>query len=69
MTANDDEAAGIAYSVLFDPKAGFARKGVVDIDGIAKVLELRSKFGQPRKSLGEPGRYFDPSYLEAALRD
>jgi ABC-type nitrate/sulfonate/bicarbonate transport system substrate-binding protein len=69
MPANDDEAAGIAYSVLFDPKAGFARKGVVDIDGIAKVLELRSKFGQPRKSLGEPGRYFDPSYLEAALRD
>jgi ABC-type nitrate/sulfonate/bicarbonate transport system substrate-binding protein len=68
ISASDDKAAGIAYSVLFDPKAGFARKGEVNIDGIAKVLELRSKFGQPAKPLGEPGRYFDPSYLEAALR-
>ena len=68
MPASDDKAAGIAYSVLFDPKAGFARNGAVDIDGIAKVLELRSKFGQPAKRLGQPSRYFDPSYLETALR-
>jgi ABC-type nitrate/sulfonate/bicarbonate transport system substrate-binding protein len=68
MPANDDNAAGIAYSVLFDPKAGFARKGAVDIDGIGKVLELRSKFGQPPKPLVEPSRYLDLSYLEAALK-
>lgn len=69
MPADDDKAAGIAYSVLFDPQTGFARKGAIDIDGITKVLELRSKFGQPPKPLGEPGRYFDLSYLEAALKD
>jgi ABC-type nitrate/sulfonate/bicarbonate transport system substrate-binding protein len=69
MPANDDKATGIAYSVLFDPKAGFARRGAIDIDGITKVLELRSKFGQPPKPLGEPSHYFDLSYLEAALRD
>jgi ABC-type nitrate/sulfonate/bicarbonate transport system substrate-binding protein len=67
MPASDEKAADIAYSVLFDPKAGFARKGVLDIDGIAKVLELRSKFGRPPKPLGAPSRYFDLSYLEAAL--
>ena len=67
MPASDDKAAGIAYSVLFDPESGFARNGAIDIDGIAKVLELRAKFGQPAKPLGGPSRYFDPSYLEAAL--
>ncbi len=69
MPANDDKAAGIAYSVLFDPQTGFAKKGAINIDGITKVLELRSKFGQPPKPLGVPGRYFDLSYLEAALKD
>jgi ABC-type nitrate/sulfonate/bicarbonate transport system substrate-binding protein len=69
MPASDDKAADIAHSVLFDPKAGFARNGAVDLEGIAKVLELRSKFGQPAKPLGEPSYYFDPTYLEAALRD
>jgi ABC-type nitrate/sulfonate/bicarbonate transport system substrate-binding protein len=63
----DDAAASLVYSVLFAPKTGFARKGAIDIDGVAKVLELRSRFGRPAKPLAEPDRYYDLSYLEAAL--
>lgn len=67
MPASDEKAADIAYSVLFNPKAGFARKGTLDIGGIAKVLELRSRFGRPPKPLGAPSQYFDLSYLENAF--
>jgi ABC-type nitrate/sulfonate/bicarbonate transport system substrate-binding protein len=63
----DDAAASLAYAVLFAPTTGFARKGVIDTDGVAKVVELRSKFGRPPKRLAEPSRYYDLSYLEAAL--
>jgi ABC-type nitrate/sulfonate/bicarbonate transport system substrate-binding protein len=68
MPAAGMDAARIAYSALFDPKTGFAKKGEVDLEGVAQVLELRSRFGTPAKTLGPPKTYFDPRYLEAALR-
>jgi ABC-type nitrate/sulfonate/bicarbonate transport system substrate-binding protein len=67
MTGADDAAAELSYSVLFAPTTGFTRKGAIDIDGVAKVLELRSKFGRPTKTLAEPNRYCDLGYLEAAV--
>jgi len=53
--------------VLFDADTGFTRKGTVDLDGIAAVLDLRSRFGQPKKTLGRPRTYYDPSYLNCAV--
>jgi ABC-type nitrate/sulfonate/bicarbonate transport system substrate-binding protein len=67
MPAGEPDAARIAYSVLFDPQTGFSRKGTVDLEGIAQILRLRSRFGIPTKKLGVPRTYFDPRYLEAAL--
>ena len=67
MPGADDAAASLAYSVLFAPKTGFVRKGVIDMEGVAKVVELRSKFGRPVKRLAEPNKYCDLSYLKAAL--
>ena len=67
LAGADDAAAGLAYSILFAPETGFARRGAIDIQGVAKVLELRRKFGRPVKSLGEPGEYCDLSYLKNAL--
>src|SRR5262245_25783650 len=67
MPADDPDAASIAYSVLFDPQTGFSRKGAVDLDGIAQIVRLRSRFGMPTKKLGTPGAYFDHRYLEAAF--
>jgi ABC-type nitrate/sulfonate/bicarbonate transport system substrate-binding protein len=63
----NEAAAALAYSILFAPRTGFARKGVIDIEGVAKVVELRSKFGSPPKRLAEPSHYYDLSYLQAAL--
>jgi len=67
MPAGEPDAARIAYSVLFDPETGFSRKGAVDLEGIAQIVRLRSRFGIPTKKLGTPRTYFDPRYLEAAL--
>jgi hypothetical protein len=36
---------------------GFTPKAKVDLDGVQKVLELRSVYGEPRKALTDPTKY------------
>lgn len=59
--------AGQSYSVLVNPK-GFAPDGALDIEGVRRVLALRSEYGEPKKTLSDPMRYYDPKYYEAAKR-
>ena len=59
--------AGQIYSVLINPK-GFAPDGALDIEGVRRVLALRSEYGEPKKTLTDPMRYYDPKYYEAAKR-
>jgi hypothetical protein len=59
-------SAAIAHAILFHPTHGFPRTGDIDMQGLAKVLELRSRFGMPRKALGAPSDYYRPEYLELA---
>ena len=61
------ELAAQSYAVLAGPK-GFTRKAELDIDGVRRVLELRSEYGQPKKALSDPKRYYDPKYYQAATR-
>ncbi|PDT50109.1 ABC transporter substrate-binding protein [Sinorhizobium fredii] len=61
--------AKAAYDVLLDPETGFYRDVRLDTDGIETVLELRSKYGQPQKSLTDPSRYIDDSFRERALSE
>jgi ABC-type nitrate/sulfonate/bicarbonate transport system substrate-binding protein len=61
------DLAAQSYAVLLGPK-GFARKGEVDVAGMRKVLELRGEYGQPKKVLNDPMRYYDPKYYEAATK-
>jgi hypothetical protein len=35
---------------------------------VRTVLQLRSKYGQPQKTLSDPNRYYDPSFYGAAMR-
>jgi len=56
-----------SYSVLVSPR-GFAADGALDIEGVRQVLALRSEYGEPKKALTEPMRYYDPKYYEAAKR-
>ena len=57
-----------AYDILLAEKNGLYRNLAPDQAGIRTVLELRSKFGAPKKSLTDPMKYIDLSYYEKAKR-
>jgi len=65
MTAEGAEAT---YKILLDPKTGFQRMGAIEVDGIREVLALRMKWAEPKKTLGSPSSYYDPTYYDAAVR-
>ncbi len=62
----DAAAPGVAHAILFDPATGFPPDGAIDPDAVAKVIELRSRFGVPPKRLGGVDDYVDTSFLDAA---
>ena len=55
-----------AYDALLAPHSGLLRDGALDPARIRTVLGLRSKFGEPHKTLDDPARYIDPSYRDKA---
>jgi ABC-type nitrate/sulfonate/bicarbonate transport system substrate-binding protein len=61
------ELAAQTYSVLAGPK-GFTPKAKLDVEGVKRVLALRSRYGQPKKELGDPLKYYDSAYYEAAIK-
>jgi ABC-type nitrate/sulfonate/bicarbonate transport system substrate-binding protein len=58
----------VATYADFTGHRGLPAKAQLDIAGIRKVLELRSEYGQPKKTLTDPARYYDLKYYEAAIR-
>ena len=60
------ELARQSLQVLLDEKRGFFKDPAVDMKGLATVLALRSKYGEPRKLLSDPMRYVDATYVEKA---
>jgi ABC-type nitrate/sulfonate/bicarbonate transport system substrate-binding protein len=65
MTAQGGETA---YTVMLAPGTGMHRKAQMDMRGVETVLRLRSKYGQPQKTLADPKRYYDDSFYRAAMR-
>lgn len=61
------ELADKSYDVLLHPTRGFARKARLDTEGLKTVLALRSQYGEPRKALGDPTRYYDLAYYQKAI--
>jgi ABC-type nitrate/sulfonate/bicarbonate transport system substrate-binding protein len=55
-----------SYAVLVSPR-GFAPRGQIDLAGVRTVLELRSHYGEPRRALADPAKYYDAQYYQAAL--
>jgi len=53
-------------AILLAEKGGLARDLAPDPAGIRTDLELRSKFGAPRKTLTDPMKYVDLTYYEKA---
>jgi ABC-type nitrate/sulfonate/bicarbonate transport system substrate-binding protein len=68
LPAMNEQAAQAAYAVLLHPRDGFQRKAQIDLEGVRTVLRLRSKYGQPQKTLTDPARYYDESFYRAAMR-
>jgi ABC-type nitrate/sulfonate/bicarbonate transport system substrate-binding protein len=60
------ELARQSYELMLDEKTGFFRDVALDPAGVSTVLALRSKYGEPKKTLFDPSRYPDHRYLEAA---
>jgi ABC-type nitrate/sulfonate/bicarbonate transport system substrate-binding protein len=68
LPAMNEQAAQTAYAVLLHPKDGFQRKARIDLEGVRTVLRLRSKYGQPQKTLTDPARYYDDAFYRTAMR-
>ena len=47
---------------------GFQRQARIDLEGVRTVLELRTKYGEPKKVLTDPAKYYDPSFYDAAMK-
>jgi ABC-type nitrate/sulfonate/bicarbonate transport system substrate-binding protein len=58
--------AKASYGLLLAEKGGIARDLAIDPAGLRTVLELRAKYGTPKKPLGEPARYVDLTYYDRA---
>ena len=56
-----------AYDLLLADKGGITRDLALDMNGIRTVLELRSKYGEPKRSLADPTKYVDLTYYEKAF--
>ncbi len=66
VPGSDDAAAAVAHAILFDPQTGLPADGEIDLDAVAKVIELRARYGIPPKRLGCAEDYVDPTFLRAA---
>ena len=58
--------AGAVMNSLLSPRSGLTPKGAMLMEGVGKVLELRSKYGSGGQ-LSNPERYIDLSYYNEAL--
>lgn len=62
------ELAAKTYDVLLAPTGGFDPKASLDVEGVRTVLKLRSEYGEPRKELTDPTRYYDLTYHQRAMQ-
>jgi ABC-type nitrate/sulfonate/bicarbonate transport system substrate-binding protein len=63
-----EQTAQATYGVLLSPIGGFQKSAQIDLEGVRTVLQLRSKYGEPKKNLTDPNAYYDPSFYRAAMR-
>ncbi|MBI3433959.1 MAG: ABC transporter substrate-binding protein [Proteobacteria bacterium] len=63
------ELASTTCSILVGEPGGFERKARLDRPGIAAVLELRRRYGLPRKALADARIYDDLAYYREAVPD
>jgi ABC-type nitrate/sulfonate/bicarbonate transport system substrate-binding protein len=62
-----EQLAEQSYSYMAGPN-GFTPKAMIDMEGVKKVLALRSEYGEPKKKLTDAAKYYDPKYYDAAMK-
>jgi ABC-type nitrate/sulfonate/bicarbonate transport system substrate-binding protein len=67
MPGTKPDVAEKSYRVLLDAVNGFPKKAEIDPVGVKTVIEIRSQYAQPAKTITDPARYYDLSYYNAAL--
>jgi ABC-type nitrate/sulfonate/bicarbonate transport system substrate-binding protein len=63
-----EQGVRAAYGVLLAPSGGFQKKAQIDLEGVRTVLQLRSKYAEPKKTLSDPAKYYDASFYRGAMR-
>jgi ABC-type nitrate/sulfonate/bicarbonate transport system substrate-binding protein len=66
MPQMSDEVAALTYAAMTGA-AGFTPNAELDVDGVRRVLALRSEYGQPRKEMTNPTKYYLPDYYRTAI--
>jgi ABC-type nitrate/sulfonate/bicarbonate transport system substrate-binding protein len=61
------EVARQSCDLLLDPRTGFFPDVALDPRGVASVLALRSRLGEPPRSLTDPDKYLDRRYWQQAI--
>lgn len=73
LVANDRDitpaVAKKTYDMFVDKKGGMHRDVGIDLEGFKVVLALRTKYGEPRKDLGDPMKYVDLELYRKAFPD
>jgi len=62
-----EEVAQQCYAAMTG-STGFTPKAALDVEGVRRVLALRSEYGEPKKAMTDPLKYYVPDYYEAATR-
>jgi hypothetical protein len=57
------------YDIFVNPKNGLFRNLALDMEGVKTVLDLRSKYGVPQKTLTDASKYVDLSMHQKAFGD
>lgn len=61
-----EQVAPQIYATLTGPN-GFTPKAELDLDGVRRVLALRSEYGHPKKEMNDPTKYFSSMYYREAI--
>lgn len=61
-------AAAPAAAALQSERTPLKHGTPINIDGVRTVLELRSRYGEPKMTLTDPDKYIDLSWFEAAMK-
>src|SRR5262249_20898238 len=61
-----EEVAAQTYAAMTG-ETGFMPKAEVDVDGVRRVLALRSEYGHPQKEMTDPTKYYLSDYYRTAI--